>query len=109
MESARALAHVFAANNIRLVYGGGTIGLMGELARTLSSGLATPDHVHGVIPEALLRYEGKFLVTDADEDQDVDGVVTVSTSRNKKAKDVIDESCFMGARLLFQTCIRERR
>jgi uncharacterized protein (TIGR00730 family) len=38
------------------VYGGGTVGLMGELARTLVS-LSGPDSVHGIIPEALVKYE----------------------------------------------------
>ena len=38
------------------VYGGGTIGLMGELAKSLVA-LAGPDSVHGIIPEALVRYE----------------------------------------------------
>ncbi|KAK3351556.1 hypothetical protein B0H65DRAFT_458272 [Neurospora tetraspora] len=38
------------------VYGGGTVGLMGEIAKTLVS-LSGPDSVHGIIPEALVRYE----------------------------------------------------
>lgn len=42
--------------NQKQVYGGGTIGLMGEIARTLVS-LAGPDAVHGIIPEPLVRYE----------------------------------------------------
>jgi len=45
-----------AAQNIELVYGGGTVGLMGEVAKTLVS-LSGPDAVHGIIPEALVRYE----------------------------------------------------
>ncbi|KAI7775706.1 hypothetical protein LA080_006435 [Diaporthe eres] len=56
MESARQLAKVMAANNIGLVYGGGTVGLMGEVARTLVS-LAGADAVHGIIPEALVKFE----------------------------------------------------
>lgn len=56
MESARQLAKVMAANNIGLVYGGGTVGLMGEIARTLVS-LAGPDAVHGIIPEPLVKFE----------------------------------------------------
>lgn len=38
------------------MYGGGTIGIMGEIARTLVS-LAGPSSVHGIIPEPLIRYE----------------------------------------------------
>ncbi|KAH8881974.1 hypothetical protein GQ53DRAFT_666703 [Thozetella sp. PMI_491] len=56
MEAARDLARVMAANNISLVYGGGTVGLMGELAKTLVS-LSGPDAVHGIIPEALVKFE----------------------------------------------------
>ncbi|KAK4105026.1 hypothetical protein N658DRAFT_504547 [Parathielavia hyrcaniae] len=55
-EAARALARAMAAQNIALVYGGGTVGLMGEVAKTLVS-LSGPDSVHGIIPEALVRYE----------------------------------------------------
>ena len=56
LEAARALAHAFHAHDIQLVYGGGTVGLMGEVARTLVS-LSGPDAVFGVIPEALIKYE----------------------------------------------------
>lgn len=56
LEAARSLAHAMAASNIGLVYGGGTVGIMGELAKTLVS-LSGPDSVHGIIPEALVRYE----------------------------------------------------
>lgn len=56
VEAARALARAMAANNIGLVYGGGTVGLMGEVAKTLVA-LSGPDSVHGIIPEALVRYE----------------------------------------------------
>ncbi|EWG55351.1 hypothetical protein FVEG_17510 [Fusarium verticillioides 7600] len=37
MEAARVLARAMAAKNIDLVYGGGTVGLMGEIAKTLVS------------------------------------------------------------------------
>ena len=56
VAAARSLAEVFHKRGIRLVYGGGTVGIMGELARTLVS-LAGPDAVHGVIPAPLVRYE----------------------------------------------------
>jgi len=44
------------ANFFSPVYGGGTIGIMGEIARTLVS-LSGPSSVHGVIPDPLIRYE----------------------------------------------------
>jgi predicted Rossmann-fold nucleotide-binding protein len=56
MEAARALATALHKANTKLVYGGGTVGLMGEVARTLVS-LSGPSAVHGIIPEPLVRFE----------------------------------------------------
>ena len=56
MAAARSLAEAMAAYNISLVYGGGTVGLMGEVARTLVS-LSGPESVHGIIPAPLVKYE----------------------------------------------------
>jgi predicted Rossmann-fold nucleotide-binding protein len=56
MAAARALASVFASQSIKLVYGGGTVGLMGEVARSLVA-LSGPDAVHGIIPAPLMKYE----------------------------------------------------
>ncbi len=58
MAAARSLAQVMHEHSIQLVYGGGTVGLMGELARTLVS-FAGKDAVHGIIPAPLVRYEQK--------------------------------------------------
>jgi uncharacterized protein (TIGR00730 family) len=54
VEAAIALGKVFAENNIRLVYGGGSLGLMGAVAKS------TLDHggsVTGIIPEFLRARE----------------------------------------------------
>ncbi|KAF2146028.1 uncharacterized protein K452DRAFT_283307, partial [Aplosporella prunicola CBS 121167] len=59
LAAARALAHVMHANNMKLVYGGGTVGLMGEVARTLVS-LSGPSAVHGIIPAALVKLEQNY-------------------------------------------------
>lgn len=56
MAAARDLAKVFHDNDVSLVYGGGTVGLMGEVARSLVS-LSGPNSVHGVIPAPLIKYE----------------------------------------------------
>ena len=56
LAAARALAEAFHAHSISLVYGGGTIGLMGEVAKTLVS-LSGSHAVHGIIPEALVAFE----------------------------------------------------
>ncbi|CAL5868230.1 uncharacterized protein PFLUO_LOCUS2454 [Penicillium psychrofluorescens] len=58
MVAARALAQEFHKNNVQLVYGGGTSGLMGEVARSLVS-LSGPKAVHGVIPRALVTISNK--------------------------------------------------
>jgi uncharacterized protein (TIGR00730 family) len=54
VEAAIALGKVFAENNIRLVYGGGSVGLMGAVAK------AVLDHggtVTGIIPDFLANRE----------------------------------------------------
>src|SRR3981189_1466569 len=54
MEAATKLGRILAENNIRLVYGGGAVGLMGALAESVldHGGLVT-----GVIPDFLVNRE----------------------------------------------------
>ncbi len=54
MEAARGLGKALAEAGIGLVYGGGSLGLMGELARAV---LAGGGHVTGIIPEFLVTKE----------------------------------------------------
>ena len=57
VESARTLGRILAENRIRLVYGGGSIGLMGALAESVI------DHggqVTGIIPDFLKTREMMF-------------------------------------------------
>lgn len=56
LEAARALAKVLHSKGIILVYGGGTTGMMGELAKNLVT-LSGPDSVHGIIPRTYLNIE----------------------------------------------------
>ncbi|KAL2066182.1 hypothetical protein VTL71DRAFT_2253 [Oculimacula yallundae] len=56
MAAAKALATYFHENGISLVYGGGTNGLMGEVARTLVA-LSGPSSVQGIIPAPLMQQE----------------------------------------------------
>ncbi|GIL91681.1 hypothetical protein Vretifemale_19258 [Volvox reticuliferus] len=56
MASAKQLGEYFVRENIGLVYGGGTVGLMGEIARTVQGGLGD-EGVMGVLPEALAPRE----------------------------------------------------
>jgi len=54
VAGARALGAELAARGIKLVYGGGRVGLMGEVA---DAALAAGGHVTGVIPAALVARE----------------------------------------------------
>jgi len=56
LESARNLGKSLHEAGYQLVYGGGTMGIMGELASSLVS-LSGPRSVHGIIPRALIRSE----------------------------------------------------
>jgi uncharacterized protein (TIGR00730 family) len=54
MAAARALGTAMAEAGVGLVYGGGSMGLMGETARAV---LAAGGHVTGIIPEFLVSKE----------------------------------------------------
>lgn len=54
LEAARAFGKALARENIRLVYGGGNVGMMGELAKAVE---AAGGKVLGIIPEFLVERE----------------------------------------------------
>ncbi|TLS22147.1 uncharacterized protein PpBr36_10099 [Pyricularia pennisetigena] len=56
MQATKNLAEVLHLHSWSLVYGGGTYGLMGNLAKSLVE-LSGPEAVHGIIPAALIRAE----------------------------------------------------
>lgn len=65
VETARAFGTILAKNGIGLVYGGGSIGLMGEMAKAV---LSHGGEVIGIIPEFLTDREraldrGQLIVT----------------------------------------------
>lgn len=66
-RAARALGKAMAERGVRLIYGGGRIGLMGAVAEAVAAG---GGDVVGVIPEFLMRLEvgndqaGDLIVTD---------------------------------------------
>jgi uncharacterized protein (TIGR00730 family) len=62
MAAARALGTHMANFGIGLVYGGGSLGLMGELARSVIAG---GGHVIGIIPQFLVNKER--MLTDVNE------------------------------------------
>ena len=57
LEAAIALGKVFAENSIRLVYGGGSVGLMGAVARSV---LDHGGSVTGIIPDFLRARENSL-------------------------------------------------
>ncbi len=74
-EAAAHLARCLHARRIALVYGGGNIGLMGEVSRTL---MACGGRVVGVIPQALFdREKGNRSITRLE---------VVSTMHERKAR-----------------------
>ncbi|KAL8830721.1 MAG: hypothetical protein Q9170_005601 [Blastenia crenularia] len=91
LEAARSLAHAFHNHKITLVYGGGTSGLMGEVAKTLVK-LSGPSAVHGIIPEALLELERDIAGGKIDEE--MYGRTTVVSDMHARkhmmAKEVIE-------------------
>ena len=54
IEAAQALGKIFAENGIRLVYGGGSVGMMGAVARAV---LEHGGDVTGIIPDFLVQKE----------------------------------------------------
>ncbi|KAH6893197.1 hypothetical protein B0T10DRAFT_481712 [Thelonectria olida] len=100
IEAARELGRVMAANNIDLVYGGGTVGLMGEVAKTIVA-INGPKSVHGIIPEALVKYErdGTYQTVNSNNqvvpDREVYGVTTVVEDMHTRKK-LMAEEVFSG-------------
>jgi uncharacterized protein (TIGR00730 family) len=73
--AAESLGRLFAARGIQLVYGGGNVGLMGSLARSV---MASGGEVVGIIPQALLaREKGLRSITRLE---------VVSTMHERKAR-----------------------
>ena len=66
-ETTKQLGIMLAQNSIRLIYGGGSLGLMGELANSVYQ---NNGNVLGVIPKHLLQVEGinetngEIIITD---------------------------------------------
>ncbi|RPB20808.1 hypothetical protein L211DRAFT_863204 [Terfezia boudieri ATCC MYA-4762] len=61
VQAAKDLAGILAENSWHLVYGGGTVGLMGVVSSTLIS-LSGPSTVLGVVPAALMDKEQEGII-----------------------------------------------
>ncbi len=75
MESARTLGKAMLDNNINLVYGGASIGVMGEIANTV---LAGGGEVIGIIPQGIADKEVAH--------QGLTELLVVSSMHERKAK-----------------------
>jgi uncharacterized protein (TIGR00730 family) len=73
LQAARDLGTAMAAAGIGLVYGGGSIGLMGETARAV---ISAGGHVTGIIPE--------FLVSKERMQEGVHELIVTSTMHERK-------------------------
>ena len=60
VEAARAFGKILAQNGIGLVYGGGAVGIMGELARAVTE---NGGQTTGIIPEFLMAREHALRAT----------------------------------------------
>ncbi|KAF4500393.1 lysine decarboxylase [Fusarium agapanthi] len=65
IDAAKKLAFALHQHNYKLVYGGGTTGIMGAIASTLVQ-LSGPSAVQGIIPVALAKYEERLTKKGAD-------------------------------------------
>ncbi|RYC96910.1 hypothetical protein BFJ63_vAg77 [Fusarium oxysporum f. sp. narcissi] len=65
IQAAKNIAFALHSNNYKLVYGGGTTGIMGVIASTLVQ-LSGPSAVQGIIPVALAKYEEKLTKKNVD-------------------------------------------
>ncbi|KAF5708802.1 hypothetical protein FGLOB1_6170 [Fusarium globosum] len=65
IDAAKRLAFALHQHSYKLVYGGGTTGIMGAIASTLVQ-LSGPGAVQGIIPVALAKYEERLTKKRAD-------------------------------------------
>ncbi len=74
-SASQTLGHLFAQNNIELIYGGGDMGLMGTIANAVKE---KDGKVTGIIPEFLLKYQNENLETT--------GLIVTKDMHTRKAK-----------------------
>lgn len=83
-ENAEKLGELMASKNYGLVYGGGTTGLMGCIAKSIASKNV---YVHGIIPDALVSKERKSV----DEIEKINDEIK-SNVDNHKGETPLDDS-----------------
>lgn len=81
VAEAQKLGEAMAKENIGLVYGGGTTGLMGTVAKACA---INGGEVHGIIPAALVRRERK-------DNEEHDGTTDIPDSKEYGRTTVVDD------------------
>ncbi|KAJ5240340.1 lysine decarboxylase-like protein [Penicillium citrinum] len=81
VTAARELASQLHKANAKLIYGGGTRGLMGEIAREMVS-LSGPTAVQGFIPEALIAKHPEANVSSAQNSKQAERQISEVDSQN---------------------------
>ena len=79
-EAARILGRTMAERDIRLVYGGGRTGMMGEVSRAV---FEHGGKVTGIIPEFLISKERGAMGRDDDDDEAGEVIVTRNMHERK--------------------------
>lgn len=85
VDVARTLGRIFVDQGWTLVYGGGNSGIMGALASAVAQ---SGGSVHGIIPEALLKYErggrNGQSKTNSEEESEFGKVTVVNDMHSRK-------------------------
>ncbi|GAA5934545.1 Log1p [Sporobolomyces koalae] len=98
LEVATCLARAIAKSGKTLVYGGGTMGLMGQVAK---SALEANGKVHGIIPSAFLTHEAPDRASKLHPNE----VETVCSSMHERKRMFADRSnAFVGLPGGYGTC-----
>ncbi|KAB8237918.1 LOG family protein [Aspergillus alliaceus] len=106
--AARVIAQGFHMNNVQLVDGGGAVGNMGELARTLVS-LSGPQAVHGIIPKALVEIGKGYKDIDCQRGTTKDPIPNrQGKAAERVVSDSIEESDYGLATIVPDRHIRKR-
>lgn len=82
LEAARQLGTSIADNNLRLVYGGGGSGIMGEVARAVKAG---GGDITGIIPEFLISKE-RGNMGDGGKGDELGQVIITKDMHERKTK-----------------------
>ncbi|MCO5134321.1 MAG: TIGR00730 family Rossman fold protein [Phyllobacteriaceae bacterium] len=82
-EAARILGKTMAKRNIRLVYGGGGMGIMGEISRAVTE---HGGRVTGVIPKFLISKERGTMGAGDDDEDELGEVIVTRDMHERKTK-----------------------